>query len=240
MSEGQDQTRQDQISQDRARGSAAPDRNTGRVPAQNPDEPPRPPRIDGGRTDDPRKDAAATARPTEAPRTTDSARTNEPTRTRTNESTRTTDATRASEAKHVADPTRSGTGDAPRTGDATRATDPARTTEAARTGEGSVPRAAEHTAETHTARHGGAAGSGDGLEERLQHAMGTFVDEPRKSVEEADAVLEQVARQLTEKLAERRRTLRSTWQNDDAKADTEDLRVALTHYRDLTQQLLGI
>lgn len=149
-------------------------------------------------------------------------------------------AARPSEAKRVTEPTRAAeptrTTDAPRTSDAARTTDATRTSDAARSSEGTGLR----TAETHSARHSGPAGAGDGLEERLQHAMGTFVDEPRKSVEEADAVLEQVARQLTEKLAERRRTLRSTWQNDDAKADTEELRVALTHYRDLTQQLLSI
>ncbi|MDJ0343660.1 hypothetical protein QMK19_22785 [Streptomyces sp. H10-C2] len=84
-------------------------------------------------------------------------------------------------------------------------------------------------------------GHGDGgLGERLQRAIGAFVDEPRKSVEEADAVLEQATRQLTEKLAERRRILRSAWHDDDAKADTEELRLALMHYRDLTQQLLSI
>ncbi|MCZ4125310.1 hypothetical protein [Streptomyces sp. H39-S7] len=258
MTENQNPTRQDET-----RTGTAADRTAGRIPGLNADDASRTPRAD-----DPRKDETAAARTGEAARTTEAGRTGEATRasgtahiadptrtgdatratdtTRTGDATRTSDATRTGEAARTGDATRtadtSRTGDATRTadtsrtGDAARATDATRTTEAARTGEGTGAR----TAETHGARHGGTAGAKDGLEERLQHAMGSFVDEPRKSVEEADAVLEQAAKQLTEKLEERRRTLRSTWQNDDTKADTEELRVALTHYRDLTQQLLSI
>lgn len=103
----------------------------------------------------------------------------------------------------------------------------------------SQPSETAATAATAAATEAGPAGD-DGLEQRLQHALGGFVDDPRKSVEEADAVLEHAVRQLTGKLAERRRTLRSAWHDDDAKADTEELRVTLMRYRDLTRQLLSI
>lgn len=86
------------------------------------------------------------------------------------------------------------------------------------------------------------------LSRRLHDAVGGFVDQPQHAVQEADAVLEAAAQRLTDALAERRRTLRSAWSAEDragsgsgsAASDTENLRVALTQYRDLAERLLGV
>jgi hypothetical protein len=87
----------------------------------------------------------------------------------------------------------------------------------------------------------------DKLEQRLQHAVSGFVDEPRASVEEADHVLEEIASRFTDAVTRRRRTLRNSWQSmeggEDRPAtttDTEQLRLALRDYRELAEQLLHI
>ncbi|MET9454191.1 hypothetical protein ABZY05_03745 [Streptomyces canus] len=84
------------------------------------------------------------------------------------------------------------------------------------------------------------------LSTRLQHAVAGFVDEPRSAVEEADHVLEEVAARFTDAVKQRRRTLRNSWQTGDGgrddkavgAGDTEQLRLALRDYRELTERLL--
>ncbi|MFF1306225.1 hypothetical protein [Streptomyces sp. NPDC058307] len=85
----------------------------------------------------------------------------------------------------------------------------------------------------------------DKLSTRLQHAVAGFVDEPRSAVEEADQVLEEVATRFAEAVKQRRRTLRNSWQAGDGgrdkgvgAGDTEQLRLALRDYRELTERLL--
>lgn len=85
----------------------------------------------------------------------------------------------------------------------------------------------------------------DKLSTRLQHAVAGFVDEPRSAVEEADHVLEEVAARFADAVKQRRRTLRSSWQAGDGgqdkavgAGDTEQLRLALRDYRELTERLL--
>jgi hypothetical protein len=76
---------------------------------------------------------------------------------------------------------------------------------------------------------------------RLQHAVSSFVDEPRGSIEEADQVLQEVAERFADAVNRRRRTLRTSWRTTgDHKADTEQLRLALRDYRELTERLLKI
>lgn len=82
----------------------------------------------------------------------------------------------------------------------------------------------------------------DRLDERLHHALAHFVDEPRGSVEEADAVLGEAGKQLVASLEERRRALREHWHRDPetaGQADTEELRQTLRDYREVTRRLLG-
>ncbi|QYX80485.1 hypothetical protein [Streptomyces akebiae] len=84
----------------------------------------------------------------------------------------------------------------------------------------------------------------DKLTLRMQHAVGGFVDGPRSAVEEADHVLEEVTARFTDAMTQRRRTLRNSWEttaDDRATAtDTEQLRLALRDYRELTERLLRL
>ncbi|MFF4504889.1 hypothetical protein [Streptomyces sp. NPDC001401] len=73
---------------------------------------------------------------------------------------------------------------------------------------------------------------------RLQQALNTFVDSPRQAVEEADTVFDDVATEFTDSLTERRRVLRASWQDQDTDAQTEELRLALRQYREITERLL--
>ncbi|MGW6541356.1 hypothetical protein ACWGBH_00635 [Streptomyces massasporeus] len=87
----------------------------------------------------------------------------------------------------------------------------------------------------------------DKLGSQLQHAVAGFVDGPRAAVEEADHVLEEIAARFTEAVAQRRRTLRHSWQSVEggegrsvSSADTEQLRLALKDYRELAERLLHV
>ncbi|MFD7130243.1 hypothetical protein [Streptomyces sp. NPDC059894] len=86
----------------------------------------------------------------------------------------------------------------------------------------------------------------DKLTARIQHAVAEFVDRPHDAVEEADHVLEELTASFTDAMNRRRRTLRGSWQladdtrggDRDTTADTEQLRLALRDYRELTERLL--
>ncbi|MFH8484260.1 hypothetical protein [Streptomyces longisporoflavus] len=80
----------------------------------------------------------------------------------------------------------------------------------------------------------------DKLNLRLQQALSTFVESPRQAVEEADSLYDDAVRHLTETLAERRRSLRTSWQDMDTEAHTEELRLALRQYRESMEQLLRV
>ncbi|MEU3552883.1 hypothetical protein [Streptomyces fragilis] len=85
----------------------------------------------------------------------------------------------------------------------------------------------------------------DKLTTRLHQVVGGFVDAPRGSVAEAEKVLDEVAERLTSCLAARRRTLRTAWhslgdETADPAADTEQLRLILRDYRELTERLLRL
>ncbi|WP_406002582.1 hypothetical protein [Streptomyces sp. NBC_00829] len=79
---------------------------------------------------------------------------------------------------------------------------------------------------------------------RLQQSLTAFVDGPRHAVEEASAVLEEAAEQITAALTERRHTLRAAWHTEregrSAETDTEELRVTLRAYREVTERLLRL
>ena len=62
-----------------------------------------------------------------------------------------------------------------------------------------------------------------------------FVDDPRASIERAAALVDDRVEQLIQSLRERQRSMQSTWQADDA--GTEELRVALQHYRSFWNSL---
>jgi hypothetical protein len=66
-----------------------------------------------------------------------------------------------------------------------------------------------------------------------------FVDEPRKSVEEADALVSATMNRLTEIFADERQKLEQQWDRG-GDTSTEDFRLALRRYRSFFARLLAI
>jgi hypothetical protein len=66
-----------------------------------------------------------------------------------------------------------------------------------------------------------------------------FVDEPRKSVEEADALVANAIKRLAEVFADERNKLEHQWSKGD-QVSTEDLRQALRRYRAFFDRLLSV
>jgi hypothetical protein len=66
-----------------------------------------------------------------------------------------------------------------------------------------------------------------------------FVDEPRKAVQEADALVSSTIKRLSEVFANERQNLEQQWGRND-NVSTEDLRVALRRYRSFFSRLLAI
>jgi hypothetical protein len=71
-----------------------------------------------------------------------------------------------------------------------------------------------------------------------QQIQAGFVDEPRKSVEEADRLVADLMQRLAAIFAEEREQLENQWDSGDD-VSTEDLRVALTRYRSFFDRLLS-
>jgi hypothetical protein len=66
-----------------------------------------------------------------------------------------------------------------------------------------------------------------------------FVDEPRRAVEEADALVALVIKRLSEVFADERAGLEHQWGRGD-EISTEDLRIALRKYRSFFERLLSL
>lgn len=66
-----------------------------------------------------------------------------------------------------------------------------------------------------------------------------FVDEPRKSVEQADNLVATVIKRLSEIFADERARLEGQWESGD-NISTEDLRLALQRYRSFFTRLLSV
>lgn len=77
---------------------------------------------------------------------------------------------------------------------------------------------------------------------RIQQAVTGFVEDPHRAVQEADATFDEVVASLGAALEERGRRLRAGKDGSEAAAgaETEDLRIALQHYRDLTERLVRL
>jgi hypothetical protein len=65
-----------------------------------------------------------------------------------------------------------------------------------------------------------------------------FIDEPRKSVEEADVLVASTIKRLAESFANERAKLESQW-GKGSDVSTEDLRLALRRYRSFFDRLLS-
>jgi hypothetical protein len=65
-----------------------------------------------------------------------------------------------------------------------------------------------------------------------------FVDEPRRAVENADALVAELMQRLAATFSEERRSLEAQWDRGDD-VSTEDLRIALQRYRSFFDRLLS-
>lgn len=77
------------------------------------------------------------------------------------------------------------------------------------------------------------------LRSRWTNIQAGFVDEPRESVKQADALVAGVMQRLAETFASERSELEGQWSRGDS-VSTEDLRVALQHYRTFFDRLLSL
>jgi len=82
-----------------------------------------------------------------------------------------------------------------------------------------------------------ANGAAEDLRSRWLDIQTSFVDEPGSSVEQADLLVAEVMRQLAATFAEKRAKLEPQLVKGEA-ISTEDLRVALRHYRSFFDRLL--
>ena len=78
-----------------------------------------------------------------------------------------------------------------------------------------------------------------GLRARWDDIQVAFVDDPSGCVQKADGLVEEVIEQLTSRFADARSRLEQQWARGED-ASTEDLRLALTHYREFFQRLLAV
>ena len=76
------------------------------------------------------------------------------------------------------------------------------------------------------------------LRTRWNDIQGKFVDEPRSAVQQADELVSEVIGQITQIFAKEHNSLEGQWKQDVG-FSTEDLRIALQHYRSFFNRLLS-
>ena len=79
----------------------------------------------------------------------------------------------------------------------------------------------------------------DGFRSRWSDAQAGFVDEPRRAVEQADALVADAIKHLAESFARERANLEQQWDRG-GDVSTEDLRQALQRYRAFFTRLLSV
>ncbi len=79
----------------------------------------------------------------------------------------------------------------------------------------------------------------DSFRARWDSIQTGFVDEPRRAVEQADALVAELMKRLAEVFANERGQLEDKW-GHDRDVSTEDLRVALQRYRSFFGRLLSV
>jgi hypothetical protein len=77
------------------------------------------------------------------------------------------------------------------------------------------------------------------LRPRWSNVQTGFVDEPRRTVEDADKLIASVMQRLAKGFANERSGLEKQWDQDDH-VSTEDLRIALQRYRSFFDRLLKL
>lgn len=75
---------------------------------------------------------------------------------------------------------------------------------------------------------------------RLQHAVTEFVESPLRAVGEAESAFDAAVDGLASALKERRREMGTQQQGEESGTRTEELRITLQQYRDLTERLLNV
>jgi hypothetical protein len=84
--------------------------------------------------------------------------------------------------------------------------------------------------------------AGDDLAElraRWAGVQAAFVDDPKDCVQKADVLVSDLVEQLTTGFAQARSHLEQQWSRGE-EASTEDLRLALMHYREFFERLLAV
>jgi hypothetical protein len=107
---------------------------------------------------------------------------------------------------------------------------------AAQTAEAEQP-TAEHEPSTEEALFGG-----DDLADlraRWAGVQAAFVDDPKDCVQKADALVSDLVEHLTTGFSQARSRLEEQWSRGK-EASTEDLRLALMHYREFFERLLAV
>ena len=79
----------------------------------------------------------------------------------------------------------------------------------------------------------------DDLRPRWADIQASFVDAPRRAVEEADKLVADAIRRLSDAFAEARSDLERDWDRGE-EVSTEDLRIALRRYRTFFDRLLDV
>ena len=79
----------------------------------------------------------------------------------------------------------------------------------------------------------------ENFRKRWTEIQTAFVDEPRRAVEQADALVAEVIQRLANSFSEARSTLEGQWGRGDD-VSTEDLRVTLQRYRAFFDRLLNV
>jgi hypothetical protein len=83
------------------------------------------------------------------------------------------------------------------------------------------------------------ADEGRGFETRWQAIQTGFVDEPRSAVEQADALVAEMMKRLSDVFTEERGRLEGQWARGH-EVSTEDLRLLLKRYRSFFERLLSV
>jgi len=83
------------------------------------------------------------------------------------------------------------------------------------------------------------AAEGQEFRSKWEKIQTGFVDEPRKAVQDADALVAAAMKRLAEMFADERSKLEHEWDRGD-NVSTEDLRIALRRYRSFFDRLLSV
>ena len=79
----------------------------------------------------------------------------------------------------------------------------------------------------------------DELRSRWNTIQTSFIDEPRRAVNDADALVLAATKQLSDAFTDRRNQLEKQWSRGD-EVSTEELRLALQQYRSFFARLMSL